>query len=130
MFPSNSHLLVEQMQLDETLTITLRSTQPTVACPSCGSQAEHVHSHYRRTLTDLPSSGQPVHLVVQVRRFFYRSVACPHKTFAEPLAALARPHAQRTLRLQNALQRLGLALGGKAGARLSQHLGMVASPDS
>ncbi|HEY6542884.1 MAG TPA: ISL3 family transposase [Ktedonobacteraceae bacterium] len=130
MLPPDSHLLVEQMQLGETLTITLRSTQPSVACPSCGSQAEHIHSRYRRTLTDLPSSGQPVRLVVQVRRFFCRTATCPRKTFAEPLATLARPHAQRTLRLQSALQRLGLALGGKAGARLGQHLGMAASPDS
>lgn len=128
--PNDSHLRVEHMQLDETITLTLRSTQPNVACPSCGNQAEHVHSRYKRTLTDLPSSGQSVRLVVQVRRFFCRTTTCPRKTFAEPLASLARPHAQRTLRLQNTLQRLGLALGGKVGARLSQHLGMAASPDS
>ena len=130
MLPPDSHLLIEQFQCSETITIALHSTLSTVACPSCGSQAEHIHSRYTRTLTDLPSSGQPVRLVIQVRRFFCQNAACPRKTFAQPLATLARPHAQRTVRLQTALQRLGLALGGKAGARLNQHLGMAASPDS
>ena len=64
MLPNDSHLLIEQIHLDETITITLRSALSTAACSSCGSMAEHIHSRYRRTLTDLPSSGQPVRLVV------------------------------------------------------------------
>jgi transposase len=130
LLPPDTHLSIEHMQVDETITLTLRSTQSSVACPSCGSQTTHIHSRYRRTLADLPSSGQAVRLRVQVRRFFCRNATCSRKTFAEPLASLARPHAQRTLRLQSALHQLGLALGGKAGARLSQHLGMAVSPDS
>ena len=43
---------------------------------------------------------------------------------------ILRPHAQCTVRLHNALQQLGLALGGKAGVRLSRHLGLPTSPDS
>ena len=53
MLPNDSHLLIEQIHLDETITITLRSALSTAACSSCGSMAEHIHSRYRRTLTDL-----------------------------------------------------------------------------
>lgn len=46
------------------------------------------------------------------------------------LPALLRPHAQRTLRLQVALQQLGLALGGEAGARLALRWGLRSSLDT
>ena len=46
------------------------------------------------------------------------------------MPSLLRPHAQRTVRLQDVLQQLGLALGGEAGARLSNQLGVSISPDS
>jgi hypothetical protein len=36
---------------------------------------------------------------------------------------ILRPHAQCIVRLHNALQQIGLALGGKAGVRLGHHLG-------
>jgi transposase len=71
-----------------------------------------------------------VRLVVQVRRFFCPNPACPLKTFAECFPELARPYAQRTLRLQHALEQLGLTLGGEAGARQGQQFGLPASPDS
>ena len=106
MLPNDTTLLIEQIHDDETSTISLRSTLSTAACSCCGSKAEHLHSRYQRTLNDLPSSGQPVRLVVEVRRFFCQHASCPRKTFAEPLPRLARPHAQRTIRLQAALQRL------------------------
>lgn len=130
LLPNDSHLPIEQIQLDSTITITLLSTLSTVVCSSCGRTAEHVHSRYQRTLSDLPTGGQPVRLAVEVRRFFCQNAACPRKTFAEALPTLARPHAQRTVRLQAALQSLGLTLGGKAGARLGNQLGMPASADS
>lgn len=130
MLPNDTTLLIEQIHDDETSTISLRSTLSIAACSCCGSKAEHLHSRYQRTLNDLPSSGQPVRLVVEVRRFFCQHASCPRKTFAEPLPRLARPHAQRTIRLQAALHRLGLTVGGKAGARLSQPVGMPASADS
>jgi hypothetical protein len=50
--------------------------------------------------------------------------------FAEHMSPLACPHVQRTVRLQAVLQRLGVTVGGKAGARLAEQLGMSTSADS
>jgi transposase len=38
-------------------------------CPLCGTVSRRVHSRYRRRVTDLPSSGRSVQLVVIARRF-------------------------------------------------------------
>ena len=38
---------------------------------------------HQRTLRDLPASGRPAHLVMQVRRFFCEESACQRKIFAE-----------------------------------------------
>ncbi len=56
--------------------------------------------------------------------------ACTRKTFAEALPALAERSARRTTRLKKVLERLGLALGGEAAARLTAVLGMGSSPDT
>jgi transposase len=52
---------------------------------------------------------------------------CPRRIFAERFPDLASPRARLTERLRAALQRVGLALGGQAGARLAEYLGMRAS---
>jgi len=79
---------------------------------------------------DLPVSGRPVRLSLQIRRFFCTTSTCPRETFAERLSALALPHAQRTLRLQEVLRLIGFMLGGQAGAHLATRMGMPASPDT
>lgn len=56
--------------------------------------------------------------------------AWPAVTFAEWLPSVVRPSAQRTVCLTVNLNGLGLALGRKAGARLSKRLGMAASPST
>ncbi len=129
-FPENAHLQVEQIDLDETLTVVISSTEARAACTSCGTTASHIHSRYQRRLSDLPVSGYPVKLLVEVRRFFCQNPSCSRKTFAEALLLLARRYAQRTNRLQTTLHHLGLALGAEAGARVSAHLGLASSPSS
>jgi len=129
-FPENPHLQVEQFILDETLTVVIRSTEGSATCTSCGTTATHLHSRYQRRLSDVPVSGYLVKLLVEVRRFFCRNCSCPRKTFAEAFLPLAKRFAQRTNRLQAALQDLGLALGAEAGARLGAQLGFPASPSS
>lgn len=128
--PAHSSLAIQDIQVDETLTVRLHSTESEGTCSGCGSTSTRLHSRYYRTLSDLPMSGRRVRLLVQVRRFFCPNRACRLKTFAERFPELARPHAQRTLRLQHALEQLGLALGGAAGARQGQQFGLQISPDS
>src|SRR6266702_3921149 len=75
-------------------------------------------------------SGRLVHLIIEVRRFFCKKSTCAQKIFAEQLPALCRPHAQRTKRLQEALCRLGLAVGGQAGEDRGCEQGMSGSRDT
>jgi transposase len=130
LLPHTVNLSIEQVVVEDTLSVTLRSELFTAVCPFCGQAAKRVHSRYQRHPDDLPISGRSVRLVIEVRRFFCDNACCPRKTFAEQLPTFVRPHAQRTVRLQLTLQQLGLALGGEAGAQLGKHMGLRTSPDS
>jgi transposase len=86
-----------------------------------------VHSRYRRHLADLPVSGRPVEVVLLVRRCFCDHVDCSVCTFVEQVPGLTERHARRSPGLQAALVAVGLALAGRAGSRLANHLGMAVS---
>jgi len=126
----DENLQISQVTVANEITITLRTTSPTAACPCCGTISKRVQSRYRRTLHDLPMSGRLVHLIIEVRRFFCKKSTCAQKIFAEQLPALCRPHAQRTKRLQEALCRLGLAVGGQAGEDIGSEQGLSGSRDT
>jgi transposase len=125
-----SDLVIEQVGVTNVVTISARAVAPTASCPCCGNLSKRVHSHYQRTLRDLPASGRPVHLVMQVRRFFCEEKTCMRKIFAERFPSLTLPRVKFTLRLQEALGEMGFELGGEAGARLGQKQGYEASPDT
>lgn len=129
-FPEKSHLKSEQINRDEALVVFISSTEAAAVCTTCGTTATHIHSRNLCRLSDLPVSGYPVKLLVDVRRFFCQNRSCPRKTFAEAFMPLARRYAQRTQRLQEALQHLGMALGAEAGARVGPRLGLASSPSS
>ena len=126
----DENLQISQVNVANEITITLRTTLPTAACPCCGTISKRVQSHYRRALHDLPMSGRLVRLMVEVRRFFCKKSTCTRKIFAEQLPGLCHPHAQRTKRLQEALCRLGLAVGGQAGEDIGCEQGMSGSRDT
>jgi transposase len=131
LLPEAAGLSCVGAQLDRgAVTLDLVPTSSTATCPCCGFPAHRIHSRYRRLLNDLPLSGTPVRLEVWVRRFLCETSTCRRQTFVEPLASLADPHARKTRRLSQALCRIGLALGGQAGARLAGHLGMGTSGDT
>lgn len=96
------------------------------ACPDCGRFSDRVHDRYQRRLKDLPLAEQGFVILLTVRRFICGSVDCPRRTFAEPFSQLTAPHARFTTRLNHALERVGLALAGRAGARLAAQLGFGA----
>lgn len=123
-------LQIVQINVADEITVTLRTTSPTAQCPDCETVSKWVQSRYKRNLHDLPMSGRPVRLILEVRRFFCKKSTCPRKIFAEQLPSLYRPHAQRTKRLQEALCRLGLALGGQAAEDISGEQGMSGSRDT
>ncbi|GAA2056975.1 hypothetical protein [Nocardiopsis rhodophaea] len=66
-----------------------------------------------------------VHL--RVRRFFCDDPGCAKRTFAEQVPGLTQPHAQRTNLLSRLRTCVGMALGGRGGARLARHLAVAFS---
>jgi transposase len=79
------------------------------ACPLCGNVSERVHSHYNRTLADLPWQGRAVSIQVRARRFRCTYVGCPRRIFTERLPAVAPPRARRTARLGSIQRQIGFA---------------------
>jgi transposase len=122
-------LLEMQLQSD-TVVISARTTSLSATCPHCGCPSARIHSYYTRAPHDLPISDRIVRLTLHLRRFRCSNPACAAVTFAERLPDLLQPYAQRTTRLRTALQHLGVALGGAAGARMSQRLHLPASRDT
>ena len=111
------------------LTIEASPCPVVAACPTCGSTSLRIHSNYVRTLRDLPSHEQAVMIQLAARRFRCLNGACVRKTFAERLDD-ASVSARRTNRLGDLQRHLGLALGGEAGMRIAERVGVPISADT
>jgi transposase len=109
------------------LLVTGRARADETACPGCGTVPARVHSRYARTLADAAAGGRPVAIVLTVRRFFCTAPGCPRKTFAEQVDGLTTPYARKTPLLATMLERIAVALAGRAGSRLAAGLGLPAS---
>lgn len=109
------------------LSVTIASEPRSAPCPDCRRRARHIHSRYTRTLKDSPIFQRPVVIHMRVRRFFCRNRRCPRRIFCERLPDLTTPHAQRTDRLKQQQVQVGLALGGRPGARFAKNLGQPVS---
>ena len=96
---------------------TLEATAPQGTCPGCGTWSEAVHSHYQRTIADLPWGGHTVRLHLRVRKFFCRQPTCARRIFTERLPQIVAPYARRTARLESILSLLAFALGGEAAGK-------------
>jgi transposase len=129
LLPKTPGLQLEDTFIDaDTVSLTLASTSLPAACPVCGGATTRPHSHYQRTVADLPWSGRHVKLLLRVRKFRCPEAGCPRRVFTERLPSLLEPYARKTTRLHEDLALVGFALGGEAGARLIRRLGMTASP--
>ncbi len=112
---------------DELVTLHLQSTQPSADCPLCHQAAMRVHSHYQRTVADLPGGARRVRLRLQVQKFYCDNAACDRTIFVERITPFVAPWARMTTRLNHALRTIGLATCGRLGARLATRLGMPVS---
>ncbi len=120
-----AHMRLEQIEIAEQIIIlSLFLETSEAACPLCQQPARRVHSHYVRTLQDMPCVGKILRLRVQVRRFFCENLVCTRKIFAERLPELTSVYARRTTRCTEALSEIGFALGGKAGSAVSAFIGL------
>jgi len=82
-FPDLPEVVIEQVQVADEITLTLRTTSQAASCPRCGTRSARVQSRYIRKLHDLPSGGRPVSLLLHVRRFFCTKSTCAQKIFTE-----------------------------------------------
>jgi transposase len=96
--------------LPERVTVNVHTTASRAACPGCQSETSRVHSHYQRTLADLPLAHVPVQLHLHVRRFFCDNATCRRKTFSEPVPGLTIRYARRTTRLSAEQRHVGLEI--------------------
>ncbi|WSD30381.1 ISL3 family transposase [Streptomyces sp. NBC_01744] len=112
---------------DEALRVEARCTAVGAGCPDCGSRSSQVHSSYLRFPADISSGGRRVVLCLRVRRFFCRDASCGRRTFVEQVPGLTRRHGRWTERLRSTLAAVGLALAGRAGARMARVFGVSVS---
>jgi transposase len=70
LLPKAPGLWLESLAIDtKTGSLSVASTRPSAACPVCSQTTTRLHSHYRRTISDLPWGGRSVRLSLRVRRF-------------------------------------------------------------
>ncbi len=112
------------------ITTRVTTTSSEAICPMCSSASTHVHSRYVRLIADLPWMGWAVRLELHTRRFFCLNLACSRQIFTERLPKVVEPYARRTKRLEAVLTLIGFALGGEAGKRLIEGMGLDLSPDT
>src|SRR5262245_23270140 len=127
--PNLLHLERVSSETDR-ITLIMKTAPKPSFCPRCLSPSADLHSRYVRKLADLPWLGIAVRLEIQARRLYCRNMDCSQQIFCERIPAFVAPYARRTLRLNEALRLIGLAVGGEAGARLANALGMRVSPDT
>jgi transposase len=119
---------VERVADRVVITASVVGTQ--ASCPRCATAATRVHSRYGRRVADAPISGVPVVIELGVRRFFCDHPVCPKRTFAEQVSGLTSRYARRSPGLGRMLAAVGLALAGRAGARLGVQLGLLTGRSS
>jgi transposase len=102
----------------------------TAACLRCGRASARVHSRYQRRLADAAVGGRRVVIRLRMRRFVCDNQGCSARTFTEQITGLTTRYARRTPLLHELLEQVGLALAGRAGARLASGLGLPASRDT
>src|SRR5919108_907287 len=107
--------------------VALSSRRRSAVCPGCQHRSRAVHRAYRRTGADLPLAGATLFLHLQVRRFCCRHATCPRRIFAERFPTLVPVRGRHSLGVYSALRHVGLAVGGRAGVRLTRALGIPGS---
>ena len=126
LLPDGAEVVLDQLQVQgrDRILMVLRPARERSCCPACQRRSDRIHSWYCRRLRDLPWEGIPVRIELRVRRFFCDSDDCSQRIFTERMPKTAPRYARRTSRLSLALEQITLALGGSAGSRLVEQLGI------
>ncbi|MFF3750538.1 ISL3 family transposase [Streptomyces sp. NPDC002018] len=128
LFPSAAGVTVLSADVDiESVNVRVKSVAVGHGCPGCGRWSTRVHSSYLRFPVDGPVGGRRVRLSLRVRRFVCGDSSCARRTFVEQIEGLTRRHGRWTEQLRATLASVGLALAGRAGARLAGVFGVSVS---
>jgi transposase len=128
LFPHLACLCIDRvLHAGRSVRIQARTLTSEAMCPACGVVSGGVHSRYERRLSDHAVAGQETVIHLQVLRFFCRNEACAKKTFAEQVPGLTVRYGRRSIGLGESLRAIALALGGRAGARLTHRLAAAVS---
>jgi transposase len=131
LLPDASGLHLVRLEADEQFILAVvETTSPEALCPLCQCRSQSIHSRYVRVVADLPWAGWAVRLELHVRRFFCLNKECMRQIFTERLPHVVAPYARRTTRLTDLFTLIGFALGGEAGKRLVDGMGLETSPDA
>ena len=131
LLPDASCLHLVRLEAEEQFILAVVATTASEAlCPLCQCRSESAHSRYVRFVADLPWAGWAVRLELHVRRFFCLNKECVRQIFTERLPNVVAPYARRTMRLGDLFTLIGFALGGEAGKRLVDGMGLEISPDT
>ncbi|MBN1173243.1 MAG: ISL3 family transposase, partial [Micromonosporaceae bacterium] len=102
--------------------IEATTTSSNAPCPGCGATSARVHSRYQRRLVDSDIGGRETLVTLRVRRLFCDQPDCTRKTFAEQVQGLTTRHGRRTAQVEQTMQAVAMALGGRPGARLAEQV--------
>jgi len=114
----------------DVITLVVKAAAAQALCPSCHRPSARIHSCYTRRVADLPWHGVAIELELHTRRFRCENSLCPRRIYCERLPRVVAYYARKTVRLNAALELIGFALGGEAGARLARDLRLAVSPDT
>ncbi len=129
LLPDASGLHLVRLEADEQFILAVvETTSPEALCPLCQCRSQSIYSRYVRVVADLPWAGWAVRLELHVRRFFCLNKECMRQIFTERLPHVVAPYARRTTRLTDLFTLIGFALGGEAGKRLVDGMGLETSP--
>ena len=110
--------------------IVVATTRLSVSCPVCKTPSSRIHSRYQRVLRDFPWHGAIVRMRLLCRLFYCRAPECSCRIFTERIPKVVRRYDRFTERSRQVLSLIGYALGGEAGVRLAEHIGLEMSADT
>jgi transposase len=114
-------------EVEHQIQASITSQQPTSKCPKCGTTSSSLHSHYTRTLQDLPVGGSSVTWTLQVRRFRCRKRKCAQHIFCERFTQGLNPYARTTSRVTKLFETTALHVGASPASSLMPDFGLTSS---
>ncbi|MFE2377254.1 ISL3 family transposase [Streptomyces sp. NPDC059398] len=123
-------MLIEEVERQPDQVVLRTRVRATTGLCRCGQSSARVHGRYVRRLRDVAVGGLGVVIELCVRRFRCENPSCTAVTFAEQVSGLTIPHSRHTPLLGEVLTRIGLALAGRAGARLASAVGLTIGRDT